>query len=212
MPRGNQKSENQLLYDRELVAERIEDLRQGNGREKLTFVQLSESIKNATGVYISAQSLRKYEDTDINESMKVNNLFAIAKYYNVSINYLLGLSDSKSNDATEQFASERFGISDKAMANLKLLNAHGNASDERITLALINHMLENRGFWIQLTELAKDYKIAIDNTNKIPDVSEIPIKRDETAGIISNVGVLFGRLFEGDIKAIFQKKKQKPLF
>lgn len=212
MPRGNQKRENQLLYDRQLVAERIEDLRQGDGTDKLTFAQLSESITNATGVYISAQSLRKYENTDIDERINVNNLLAIAKYYNVSINYLLGLSDSKSNNTTEQFAAEKFGVSDDTMAHLKSLNACGKRSDERITLDLINHMLEDKVFWVQLTALVKDYKDALDNKNKMLDVSEIPVKQNKALVDKTYLTLLFGELVDEATVAIFPEKKQAPLF
>jgi transcriptional regulator with XRE-family HTH domain len=97
-----------------LTAERLWELRKDRS---LSFKKLSQEIEEKTGVYISATQLQKYEDTDRTDVMNVRNLVAIADFYGVSYDYLLGYSEAKERDYHS--AVEQTGLSEKAVKILK---------------------------------------------------------------------------------------------
>ena len=109
---ANRKLEHKLLYDSGLISERITNLRKGNGVNGLTLKQLQKGILEKTGVSITDVQLSKYENSDLKERMNINNALALADYYNVSLDYLIGRSNTKSidqqNNECEKFA-ERNG-------------------------------------------------------------------------------------------------------
>lgn len=87
--------------------ERLEDLRK---EKRLSFEQLSKLL-DEQGTPISHTNLRNYEISDTlhdlygrTEGMSLKNIIAIADVYGVSLDYLIGRSDSKKR--------EYFGISE----------------------------------------------------------------------------------------------------
>ena len=102
-----------LEYNRDLTAERLWDLRKDRS---LSLAKLSKGIEEKTGVYISATQLQKYEDTDRPDIMNVKNLVAIADFYEVSYDYLLGYSEDKEREYHS--ATEQTGLSEKAVKKL----------------------------------------------------------------------------------------------
>lgn len=111
------KREVKLLYKISKFAEILQDLRKPNGKTNYTLEELSDAIKEKTGVYISATQLSKYENTDSNEIINVNNLLALSEFWNVSINYLLGKNECTNIDNEE--IRKRIGLSDRAINNIK---------------------------------------------------------------------------------------------
>lgn len=110
-------------YDREKVAERLADLRSERG---LSLNKLSEAIKEKTGVYISGPQLQKYENTEriskgkvekITDIMNVENAIALADFYGVSYDYILGQSDARKRENHD--IVEETGLSEKAIEKLK---------------------------------------------------------------------------------------------
>ncbi len=151
-----------LLYDQVMLAERLEDLRKGI--DKYTLAELSKNIEAKTGVYISATQLGKYEKTELAERININNLIAIANFYDVSIDYLLGKSDSKRHNYTEQMTAKKFGLTDKSMKNLSNITKNSVFNNNEIKLKIVNYIIENNTFLTELTEnilelyKATDYK------------------------------------------------------
>ena len=90
-----------MLYNVSEMSERLGDLRKPNGITKYTLQQLSDEIKEETKVYISPTQLGKYEDNEIEESMNVNNLLALAKFYGVTINFLLGFDEGATHEIND---------------------------------------------------------------------------------------------------------------
>lgn len=110
-------------YDREKVAERLADLRSERG---LSLNKLSEAIKEKTGVYISGPQLQKYENTEriskgkvekITDIMNVENAIALADFYGVSYDHILGQSDARKRENHD--IVEETGLSEKAIEKLK---------------------------------------------------------------------------------------------
>jgi len=108
-----------MTYNRELVAERLEDLRKPEGKT-ISLKQLSKEIEDKTGIYISATQLNKYENPEKSDIMNVENLIAISDYYEVSYEYLLGKSDAKKRKNID--IHERTGLSDDAISKFENWN------------------------------------------------------------------------------------------
>lgn len=126
-----------MIYNRELVAERLEDLRKPGGKT-IPLQKLSEEIQEKTGVYISATQLNKYENVEKTDVMNVVNLIAISDYYNVSYDYLLGRSNSKIRENED--INERIGLSDKAINKLENWNEAINVkTSEGMTVEVIKN-------------------------------------------------------------------------
>ena len=111
-----------MLYDEARMAltkERLEDLRK---EKKLSFEQLSKQLAER-GVNISHTNLRNYEINDPvhplygrTRSMSIEYLVAFADFYNVSVEYLLGLSNSRKQKYHD--ISEQLGLCDGAIKAL----------------------------------------------------------------------------------------------
>lgn len=111
-----------MLYDDErmlLTKERLEDLRK---EKKLSFEQLAKQL-SARGTVISHTNLKNYEISDHvhplygrTRSMSIEYLVAFADYYDVSVEYLLGLSDSRKREYHD--ISVQLGLSDDAIEAL----------------------------------------------------------------------------------------------
>ncbi len=89
------------------VSKRIVSLREEKG-------ETQQELANAIG--ITRQSLSRYEIAARTVSVEV--LGALAQHFNVSADYLLGLSDVKSTEQDMQTACEVTGLSEKAVLSL----------------------------------------------------------------------------------------------
>ncbi len=89
------------------VSKRIVSLREEKG-------ETQQELANAVG--ITRQSLSRYEIAARTASVEV--LGALAQHFNVSADYLLGLSDVKSTEQDIQTACEVTGLSEKAVLSL----------------------------------------------------------------------------------------------
>lgn len=111
-----------MLYDEQRMAltkERLEDLRK---EKKLSFEQLSKQLAER-GTIISHTNLRNYEINDPlhslhnrTRSMSIEYLVAFADFYDVSVEYLLGFSDSRKREYHD--IAEQLGLCDGAIDEL----------------------------------------------------------------------------------------------
>ena len=126
-----------MLYDEQRMAltkERLEDLRK---EKKLSFEQLSKQLAER-GTMISHTNLRNYEINDPlhslhnrTRSMSIEYLVAFADFYDVSVEYLLGFSDSRKREYHD--ISEQLGLSDRAIDVLiRCKERSGNIEDGKI--------------------------------------------------------------------------------
>ena len=121
-----------MLYDEARMAltkERLEDLRK---EKKLSFEQLSKQLAER-GVNISHTNLKNYEINDPvhslygrTRSMSIEYLVAFADFYDVSVEYLLGLSNSRKREYHD--ISEQLGLCDGAIT--ELVRCKDNSTNE----------------------------------------------------------------------------------
>ena len=112
-----------------IIAERLKALRE---EKHLSHAKLSERMKNEFGLEISTTSLMNYEVSDLshrkarkNLGMRAEYLCAFSKLYGVSTEYILGLSDTKSSNASVQTITAATGLTE---CNAKLLNLAHSAN------------------------------------------------------------------------------------
>lgn len=123
-------AENKPNFDDNIMefAVRFEDLRRAEGKKVQTFKQISDEIYEKTGTYISHTQLSKYVKMESGEVPliypKINIILAIAKCYGVTIEYLMGLSDSSEYATEYKEGSSCFGLSDEAMDTLSKALTH----------------------------------------------------------------------------------------
>lgn len=196
--------EEKILYDKKVLSERIEDLRKGDGKKKYTLTTLSNDIEKKTGVSISHTQLGKYENADLMERPNINYLLAIANFYNVSIDYLLGKTNSKNRNYTEQMTSNKFGLSDLAMKKLSVLKNNLNNENE-FKLHLINSIIENDTFITNLSENLISFYKANDNKNNIED----KLKKDYGISTLDISKYNLTKIFEQFIEQMYEKDKKR---
>ena len=112
-----------MLYDETRMAltkEQLEDLRK---EKKLSFEQLSKSHTNLKNYEINDPVHPLYGHT---RSMNIEYLAAFAYFYDVSVEYLLGLSNSREKEYHD--ISEQLGLCDKVID--KLIQCKENSSSE----------------------------------------------------------------------------------
>ena len=163
-------------YDKILIdfSERFYQLRHDNRNtkesdKKKPFKEISDEIYELTNgaVSISHTQLAKYykvsEDSDDDEIAKINpsvkSVVAIADYYNVPLEYLLGLSNTKSYEDKHKIGSNVFGLSDISMTiledmknNSHIFNVEGTESNVYKKFGgsdLVNFLLDNLLYELQ---------------------------------------------------------------
>jgi len=155
------------------LAERLGDLRK---EKKLTYEKLSKNIEEKEKVYISHTSLNNYEDTSKNKVPSLTYAIALADYYNVSIDYLIGRTNSRKKDVTHKAVSAKFGLSDKAMNRLENMKRDFLYSEK---LDIINYMLESPLFTnVILERFSECCKEKATNNKQNLEISEFNISRE----------------------------------
>ena len=110
--------------DYSITAKRLKELRQS---KKLSHEQLSEKLKLNFDIDINSRTLMNYESAakDILHSkassvsgMSIEKLDAIARFYNVSTDYLLGFTTIKTADPDLKFICDYTGLSERSINRL----------------------------------------------------------------------------------------------
>ena len=103
------------------TAENLQDLRKSKG---LSYMQLSKELKVKLEVSISHTSLKEYEQTDdiahksvFDKNMNIANLVALADFYDVSFDFLLGRSRYRTRENVN--IGEYLGLSDKSIQKIQ---------------------------------------------------------------------------------------------
>lgn len=129
-------------------------------------------VQQAKGMDIPYQTFMKYYN-GVSEC-PASNLIKIAKYYNVSVNYLLGLDTCETPENEE--ISKKTGLSDKAINTLVELQGQKNM-DVKKRRYMLNYLIENihhegiepeRSFTANSRNLFDDMYSFIFSTIKLP--------------------------------------------
>ncbi|MCL2837545.1 MAG: helix-turn-helix transcriptional regulator [Oscillospiraceae bacterium] len=159
---GNEKKDNKRLFSKELFSDRMEDLRRPNGKTLYTLAELSKAIFEKTKVSISATQLGKYENADKKEAPNINNLLAIAEFYGVSLDYLLGFSKATTLIPEDKGISVSIGLSDDAIKQLR--NVYNRRLRDLLypsapyyDIDFFNYMLSNQNFMLNFSKRLLSY-------------------------------------------------------
>lgn len=125
------------MHDKLTIQERIRDLRQ---EKKLTLEQLSEQ----TG--LSKSALGSYESNDTKD-ISHYAIIRLAKFYGVTTDYLLGISEQKTVWGTSMYADSDF------------TPKHGILPPEKVNRRLLQELVSHEEF----PRLLADIEIYIDN-------------------------------------------------
>lgn len=142
------------------LGERLKELRGDLSQSKLV-----KDFTNRTNTTLTAQSLGRYE----NETRKPDSemLIALSKYYGVSADYLLGLSDVKEINADKKAVCEYTGLSEESIDVLERIKS--NIYNENYLLGIINLILKETN----LLGLLNAYLLGEDKANRLFDDSQI---------------------------------------
>lgn len=112
-------------------ADRLSDLIDRAAEKGITL----RDIEKATGV--KKESLSKYQNNKAEPGL--NNVVTLAKYFNVSTDYLLALSDTQTNDTNITAIGNYTGLSAKA---IEILNYNQNYGLYNFRAKFISDLLE----------------------------------------------------------------------
>lgn len=134
------------MDSKEILSERLEEL---------TNLKLDEDYRNtipvqAKGIRIPYSTLIKYING--NTECPAKNIVKIARYYGVSTDYLLGVSNVKSIDAKLKGVCKYTNLTEKAV---KLLNLC-----DKNKVVVLSKMIENYNFWAMIDRINKYGKIS----------------------------------------------------
>ena len=99
------------------TGEKLKDLRKKTG---LTSEQLCSEIEKRYGYIITKSKYNEIEN-DKDKDFGFKSFLYLAKFYNVTIDYLLGLSSEPTTIEDEQIALKVTGLSGKALENIRVL-------------------------------------------------------------------------------------------
>lgn len=140
-----------MLYDKRKSAAHLVALREELGDKlgkDIKGTDLSKLISEKMNFDVRSHTLLKYENPDIEETMSLDCLMVLSKFYNVSYDYILGLSESRQYK-TDSIVRD-YGLSDHALQVLQNLNLQKDTKKEGNTLPsdldIINALFENTEF------------------------------------------------------------------
>lgn len=125
-----------------IMAQRLKELRNENG---LSHESLRKALMEKYEIDISVDSLKNYEVSKTphvkaykNDGMRVEYLRCLADFYNVSADYILGISDIKSADKGIQTIIKNTGLSEESAT---VLHALYMANNENFDSSMIKSVL-----------------------------------------------------------------------
>lgn len=130
-----------MNFDYKKTAERLKTLRR---EKKLSHEKLSAVLKAQFEISISRASLIDYENTDVQSvkagaagKMSVDRIAALADFYGVSTDYLLGRSDIRSQDESAKALMDYTDLSETAIQALH--DRYSKQSIQALNLLLTEH-------------------------------------------------------------------------
>ena len=129
---------------------RLDDLLRAEKRKGLT----TNEIARSAGVAASTFSEIRNGDIDADKpprQMRAETLVKVCRYFNVSADYMLGLTDVKSQNQTTQSIHRATGLSEKAIENLRSIKRTPEAG-----LYFINALLEDSQTLYAFSSLIND--------------------------------------------------------
>lgn len=179
--------------DYSITAKRLKELRQS---KKLSHEQLSEKLKLNFDIDINSRTLMNYESAakDILHSkassvsgMSIEKLDAIARFYNVSTDYLLGFTTIDTANNETRFVCEYTGLNVEAVEALHNWAVESKAEWFPTSNEFLNILIQH--FAIELCGFSQQYKSKLQKTIKIK--KSISSKADTLKGTDKLVQQMF---------------------
>lgn len=162
-------------------------------------------------------TIQALEDDENDRGVSYREVMRLAEFYNVSIDYLLCVTDTPTRDTTTQAICQTTGLSEKAVEHLTLLNKvaeFNSASDNAMTtyqrgqIEALSFLIEHKDFNTLLTcleylrnpEIFKiDERAGFDNLYRMAHDLSSP-RVEVIAGIQYRGSRAFGNIMEDALK------------
>ena len=164
----------------EVLADRLRELRKEKG---LSWDSLAETLKAKYEIQIHRDTLKFYEakkgnsKAGNNKAMKAEYLYCLADFYGVSVDYLLGRTDTRSPDADIKAVCEFTGLSEQAVTSLKVYSKQ--------SVSFISEFLEKS----EITQIALLYEKLNQTMRQIPIYEQICRKIDKNSTTSADLGM-----------------------
>ena len=182
------------FYD-DILNCRIRKLLQDNNMSNIEFAKKLNVTAEAVRLWTSG-----YTRPDMKRILEISNIF------NVSTDYLLIDTGSSSFEYTEQMTSKKFSLSDNAMKKLALLTNNKGLFNNDLQLKLINYIIENETFLLELSIDLLDFYKANDN---ILHTDVETIKNYNASRYALNI--LFEKFIDDSYEKLYKGNQPKPI-
>lgn len=152
-------------YDKKKTAERLYLLRseyEDKIGKKISALQLVKHIKEKTGIEIGGNTYNKHENFSNDTNMSIELLVALAKFYEVSYDYILGFSDTR-YPQRENFHN-KYGLDDAALDRIESIyhlqkSQVKNEPDLPTDMDIINALFQCEEFQSLVENIRTSYKV-----------------------------------------------------
>lgn len=166
------------LYDKKVTSERLYQLHANlemEYGEKISGLRLTEMISEKTGIKIGGNTYNKHESFNNSNTMSIELLVALSRFYDVSYDYILGYSDSMHPE--RENTQKKYGLSDASLdvlQNIKLLDKRQQKDEPNAPtdLEIINALFESGEFQDWVTLIKKSI-VQKERRHKITDIDSI---------------------------------------
>lgn len=166
------------LYDKKVTSERLYQLHANlemEHGEKISGLRLTEMISEKTGIKIGGNTYNKHESFNNSNTMSIELLVALSRFYDVSYDYILGYSDSMHPE--RENTQKKYGLSDASLdvlQNIKLLDKRQQKDEPNAPtdLEIINALFESGEFQDWVTLIKKSI-VQKERRHKITDIDSI---------------------------------------
>lgn len=143
--------------------------------EKISGLRLTEMISEKTGIKIGGNTYNKHESFNNSNTMSIELLVALSRFYDVSYDYILGYSDSMHPE--RENTQKKYGLSDASLdvlQNIKLLDKRQQKDEPNAPtdLEIINALFESGEFQDWVTLIKKSI-VQKERRHKITDIDSI---------------------------------------
>lgn len=182
------------MFDSDIFCKRANDLFDGMGQ-----MELSQKMGLSQGV-ISAIKNGK------SKTPAADTIFKISKFFDVSSDWLLGLSDVQSTNPATKELCQTLGLSENAVETIINCHQEEKANDLPDSSEMVSHIIENENFWRIVFEFvnAKHFKPFLEKNPEI--IRQIVLDRSPKKMTVSDINrEMFSLVAFRGIDSIFKQ-------
>lgn len=145
--------------------ERLKELMEENN------IKAEALSKNLNG-QISANTIRAYAKGN-HKPNSIENIKILANYFNVSMDYIQGFTNEKTTNVEVKNIYNTYGLSEKALKNLKEFNSIAKKNENFTYIKTINFILSQ-----DLDYILRDYKKILQKNEKYKKFFDLMLRLD----------------------------------